>query len=129
MEVDIRVRPALRHSITRYTRDGNNSGVETLCEVANERYAEEIMEALRVKNAPKTYSIIQRSFDVMVMVVYADELEQAARYKEQLEKFYHQEFRIYEREITDPVKLAAWKIRNPDAWDDLILPLTVGSSK
>jgi hypothetical protein len=75
-------------------------------EFANEAYAEQVAEALSARTKPKQYAIVQRSFDFDVKVGYADYMEVALEMKKELEALYECEFRIYERELTDPVAIA-----------------------
>lgn len=103
---EIRVRPVVRHAVTRFSQDERSAGSELVGEFANEGYAEEVAEALRKSHKPKQYAIVQRSFDFQVMVTYADYPEVAEALKAELEAEHGQEFRIYERELTDPMAIA-----------------------
>jgi predicted DNA-binding WGR domain protein len=106
METEIRVRPVVRHAVTRFTKDGKSAGSEMIGEFANEAYAEELAEALRKSHRAKQYVIIQRSFEFDAKVGYADHLSVAQEMKRELEDLYGGEFRIYERELTDPMAIA-----------------------
>lgn len=46
-KVEIRVRPVIRHVVTRYTQDARGGSSEAVGEYANEQYAEHVAHALR----------------------------------------------------------------------------------
>jgi hypothetical protein len=122
MEIDIRVRSVLRHHITRRRPNGDEGAVvESICEVANEAMADEIAELFRKAGAPKKYAIIERTYSINAKCIYAEEYEQALEYKKQLEEFFDAEFRIFEAELTDPVKVAQANLRVPGTWSPLNL--------
>ncbi len=123
---EIRVRPVVRHAVTRYTRDEAGASSESLGEFANEAYAEELAEALRKAHKPKQYAVVQRSFDVDVKVYYAEEIAQAEAYRDQLAAHFGHEYRIYEREVTDPIVIARIENARPGAWSPLNLPAVSG---
>ena len=109
---EIRVRPVIRHSVTRYTRESHpdgmeSGGCESLGEFANEAYAEEVAAALRTQEPkPMQYAAVERNhFDIATYALYFDVEADALAYAEHAKK-YGREFRVFSREITDPVKKA-----------------------
>jgi hypothetical protein len=71
---DIRVRPVIRHVVTRFTSEpetGSGSS-ECVAEFNHESYAEEVAQALKDKAAPREYAIVQETVgDVIAEVFYA----------------------------------------------------------
>jgi hypothetical protein len=110
--VTIKVRPSVRHVITRDVStvhsDGRGSGSSgPLCEVNNEETANEIARALELLHAPRRYVVVQRSFEPGNCVVYyAYSSYQAEQFKDVLQQFYQTDFRIYEQVLTDPRDIA-----------------------
>jgi hypothetical protein len=106
-DVTIRVKPAVRHVVTKgeivFYADGVSSGSGgTLCEVTSEEAANEIARALELLYAPRRYAVVQRSFEPgNCIVYYAYAREQAEQFRDVLQKFYQTDFRIYEQPITD----------------------------
>lgn len=125
-EIEIRVRPVVRYVITRYScapEKGAPSSCETLGEFDSEAYAEQVAEALRAgAEKPLQYAILKRNFDQETLAVYAEELEQAEMYRRQLEAEHGCEFRIYSREVTDPVAIARMAITPKGTWQPLPMP-------
>lgn len=113
---ELRVRPVIRHAITRYVTErhtnGRQSGMSQLmCEVGSEDFAEEIKEALELKDAPRKYVLVERTFKPEARVYYAEWPDQARQHKEVLEKFYpDSEFQIFACLIEDPIELARRKV-------------------
>lgn len=63
---EIRVRPVIRHVVTRYTsevmEDGRGSGgCESLGEYDHESYAEQVAQALRDQAAPREFILVQET--------------------------------------------------------------------
>jgi hypothetical protein len=110
--ISIKVRPTVRHVITRDESithsDGRGSGSSgPLCEVSNEEAANEIARALELLHAPRRYVVVQRSFEPGNCVVYyAYSQYQAEQFKDVLQQFYQTDFRIYEQVLTDPRDIA-----------------------
>lgn len=104
--VEIRVRPVVRSVVTRYASDGRGASLETLGEFDNEAYAEIVAEALRDRNAPRQYALIQRTFEPGAKVFYAEHEGVATVMKDELEREHGCEFQIFERLMTDPVAVA-----------------------
>jgi hypothetical protein len=104
-EVTIRVKPAVRHVVTKgehtlYAdgRAGGSGG--TLCEVSSEEAANEIAQALELFHAPRRYVVVQRSFEPGDCIVYyADSKAQAEQFQDVLQKHYQTDFRIYEQPL------------------------------
>lgn len=128
INTEIRVRPVIRHVVTRFP--GNRGpGPETLGEFDSEAAAEELAGALRSSmQRPKQYIVVQRSFDVDVKAYYAEELAQAECYKDELQAHYGHEFRIFEREVTDPVMVAQMAVTPAGSWSPLNLPALANPS-
>lgn len=119
---EIRVRPVIRHAVTRFTADQQgNAASECLGEFGNESYAEEVAEALRAAHKPKQYAIVERGFEVATRVWYAEERAEAEAYRQQLQDHFGSEFRIYDREVTDPVSAARISVTMPGTWRQLDL--------
>jgi hypothetical protein len=75
---EIRVRPVVRHVITRYTNDAVRGGsVETLGEFDNEAQAEQVAEAMRSVHWPKKFVIVQVTFEPETKAYYAESLDEA----------------------------------------------------
>lgn len=103
---EIRVRPVVRHAVTRFTQDGRSAGSEMIGEFANEAFAEEVAEALSRKTAPRQYIIVERTFDAAARICYADHASVADEIKTDMERELGSEFRVYSREMTDPIAIA-----------------------
>jgi hypothetical protein len=79
--VEFRVRPVIRHVVTRFTQraplpEGQQyaagGGVETLGEFDSEGYADIVAEALRERVAPREYVVVQQTLgEVQAAVYYA----------------------------------------------------------
>jgi hypothetical protein len=100
---DIRVRPVIRHVVTRFQSDGARSGSEAMGEFGNEQYAEEVAEALRQKHAPKQYIAVERGWEIATNVLYFTTRAEADTFVETALKE-DREFRVYEREPTGPIE-------------------------
>ena len=121
-QVEIRVRPVIRHVVTRYRSEGRYASSETLGEFDSEQYAEEVAATMRAAlPKPKQYAIVERGFDVGAKVYYAEEREQAEAYRVQLQEHFGKEFRIYEREVTDPIALGRLAATPAGQWAPLTL--------
>jgi hypothetical protein len=80
---EFRVRPVIRHVVTRYTKaeplppgccstDGPRGGLETLGEFDSEGYADIVAEALAEKAAQREYVLVQETVGgIMAKVYYA----------------------------------------------------------
>ena len=110
---EIRVRPVIRHAVTRFTSDPARGAGSSECvaEFSHEEYAEEVAEALRRAHRPRQYAIVQRSFDIDVKVYYAESEGEAIHRRDELIAENGVDFRIYERELTDPVAIAMYNVR------------------
>jgi hypothetical protein len=101
---EFRVRPVIRHTITRYHPPSPNTSscVETLGEFDSEGYAEIVREALAERVAPREYVIVESTMgEVMARVHYAySEDEVQARLAEQAEDGVT--YRVYSRIATPP---------------------------
>lgn len=86
---EFRVRPVIRHVVTRFSEERTSAldeppvykrQLETLGEFDSEGYAEIVAEALAEKAAPREYVIVQdRNGEILTCVFYAygeDELQQ-----------------------------------------------------
>jgi hypothetical protein len=103
---EIRVRPVVRHIVTRYEADERGASSSPLGEFTNEEYAEQVAEALRGSiPKPMQYVAVERTFNELTNAVYFDTEADATAYAEYaLSK--GREFRVFGREITDPVARA-----------------------
>jgi hypothetical protein len=92
-QVEIRVRPVIRHVVTRFSEERTSAldeppaykrQLETLGEFDSEGYAEIVAEALAEKAAPREYVVVQDTIgEVMAKVYYAyDERDVANRLAE-----------------------------------------------
>jgi hypothetical protein len=110
--VEIRVRPVVRHVVTRYSeggplRDGTKAACsEKVGEFDNEQQAERVAEALRdAIPKPKQYIAVERTFDSMTNAAYFDmEADALAYVAHALTQ--DREYRVFSRELTDPVAIA-----------------------
>lgn len=118
---EIRVRPVIRHAVTRFTSEDRAASSECVGEFNNEAYAEEVAQALRAAHKPKQYAIVERGFDVATRVWYAEDQAEAEAYRAQLQEHFGSEFRIYDREVTDPVAAARIGMTPPGCWRPLDL--------
>lgn len=82
---EFRVRPVIRHIVTRYTPSYspepgcvNGSSLETLAEFDSEGYAEIVREALAERVAPREYVIVEQTFGAIEARVKFAYSEQAA---------------------------------------------------
>lgn len=103
---EIRVRPVVRHAVTRFKQDARSAGSEMIGEFANEAFAEEVASALTWKSRARQYVIVERSFDVTAQVGYADYESVAEAIREDMEKETGREFRVFSRELTDALSIA-----------------------
>lgn len=103
---EIRVRPVIRHIVTRYTQEvmpGTEAdpryfgGLETLGEFDNEAQAEQMAAALRAQSEPKDFVVVQRTFDIDAKVYYAYSQEEADQLVKQLYYDTAKEYRVYSR--------------------------------
>lgn len=88
---EFRVRPVIRHIVTRYTREAplpegvmpeaRKQGLETLGEFGNEEYAEQIRAALQEQAAPKEYVMVKHlPGEAVASVHYAYSLDEATAF-------------------------------------------------
>ena len=118
-QVEIRVRPVVRHVVTRFTEERTSAPgeapaytrhLETLGEFDNEAQAEAVAEALRGQ-APKPmqYVCVERGFECVTNAMYFD-CEQDADEFIRLAREQDRDFRKYSREVTDPVHKARLEV-------------------
>jgi hypothetical protein len=124
---EIRVRPVVRHVVTRYKQaeigkgpDGlprYSAGLETLGEFDSEEYAEQVAGAMRERFAARQYVAVERGFEVVANHIYFETAAAAEAFVEKalLEE---REFRIYSRVVTDPVA----KARIESGWGTESIP-------
>jgi hypothetical protein len=131
-KVEIRVRPVIRHVVTRYTApepapSGSNpangrSSLETLGEFDNEAQAEEVAKCLQevylawqarihAENHPKPmqYVAVERGFECATNAEYFNLEADALAFVEHASKA-GREFRVYAREVTDPMSKACLEL-------------------
>jgi hypothetical protein len=104
--VEIRVRPVIRHIVTRFTEERTSAQdkapaysrkLETLGEFDNEAQAEEVAAALRAGEGEHCYAVVQATGgDIDAEVYYAYDLAEAEQMKTRLETD-GKTFRIYSR--------------------------------
>jgi HEAT repeat protein len=69
---EFRVRPVIRHVVTRYSTDDRGASLETLGEFNHEEYADIVAEALRERAAPREYVIVRQKLgEIAADVMYA----------------------------------------------------------
>lgn len=100
--VEFRVRPVIRHVVTRFSSRNDGEGVSASCgplgEFDNEGYADIVVEALRERVAPRVYAVVQETLgDETAIVHYAYDEAQADARKQDLEQRTGKSFRIYSR--------------------------------
>lgn len=135
----LRITEVTRYNLTEGYSDTEegSGGVRTLGEFNSQEQAERIARAL-MKSAPDStfeplrgapeyspvlqYVIVERGFDIGAMAFYAYYQEEAEQHREQLEKHFQRDFRVFGREVTDPVALArrGMEVR-PTSWAPLDL--------
>jgi hypothetical protein len=116
-KVEIRVRPVIRHVVTRYTASEplppiagaerrTSASLETLGEFDNELQAEQVAAALSA-TLPKTmqYVAVERTFDALTNALYFDYEEDATQFVARALQ-QGREFRVFSRVVTDPIALA-----------------------
>lgn len=112
---EFRVRPVIRHVVTRYTpadplppgvnsAEGSRGSLQTLGEFDSEGYAEIVREALAEKAALREYAIIEETMgEPMARVVYAyGEQEALARMSEEAQA--GKTYRVFSR-VRQPLPL------------------------
>jgi hypothetical protein len=109
---EIRVRPVVRHVVTRFTSEHDEhtrfagfagGGCETLGEFDSEQYADVVADALRMASAARVYVIVQETLGEEIAIVhYAGSEEEAASRKTSLEERTGKSFRIYSR-VREPL--------------------------
>lgn len=83
---EIRVRPVIRHAITRFVAGQHADGMsygssECLGEFSHESYAEEVAQAMREKVAMREYALVEETPGTMnPAVFYAYSEEEVARF-------------------------------------------------
>jgi hypothetical protein len=78
---EIRVRPVVRHAVTRFTQEERGASSECMGEFANEQYAEEVAEALKDKHAAREYVMVQETPGLETpKVFYAYSEEEVAKF-------------------------------------------------
>lgn len=99
---EFRVRPVVRHVVTRYTSEAHSGSLETLGEFNNEGYADIVTEALRERVAPREYVIVEQTQgDPMARVLFAyDEQEAQTRMAEMAKD--GKSYRVFSR-IKEPM--------------------------
>jgi hypothetical protein len=116
LKTEIRVRPVVRHVVTRYTEatdahapvaGGRSASLITMGEFDNEAQAEQVAEALRATiPKPRLYVAVERNhWDTLAHALYFNTEADAYAYVKHAEAK-GREFRVFSQEITDPVKLA-----------------------
>jgi hypothetical protein len=68
--VEFRVRPVIRHVVTRHTSTENSGSLETLGEFGNEGYAEIVSQALKERAAPREYVVVESTLGAVQAAVY-----------------------------------------------------------
>jgi hypothetical protein len=115
--VEIRVRPVVRHIVTRYTKGDSYSpaSLETLGEFDNEAQAQEMAAALKAGlPKPMQYAVVERTFELQAKVVYANSIGEAEALKDQLEYAPPcREYRIFARDISDQPPESSGKTAGP----------------
>lgn len=100
---EIRVRPVVRHSVTRYTREVHGTSHEVVGEFDNEQYAQQVAEAMSQQSAPRVYVIVEDTLGVIDARVYYATDDQEARERQALcEMETGKTFRIYSRLVDRP---------------------------
>jgi hypothetical protein len=100
---EIRVRPVIRHNVTRFTSETGPDGAcggssESLGEFAHEGYAEEVAQALKDREAARVYAIVEETVGkVQARVVYAYSKGEATLRKMDIEGETGKSFHIYSR--------------------------------
>lgn len=140
-ENEFRVRPVTRYVLTHYHLIEGKGSIRNVGEFPNVESAEEVGIALQalvpdstfvtlegrepvyppkalaaamaVRAEPKEYDyvIVERSFDPAAKAFYAESDEHAELHRIQLEAHYRREFRVFSREVKDPVKLMQRKVQ------------------
>lgn len=98
--VGIRVRPVIRHVVTKWESDPENGagGSSPMGEFDHESYADEVAEALRDKYAPRVYAIVEETIgEVQARVWYAYSPEEAQMRADQAVAETGKSYRIYSR--------------------------------
>ncbi len=109
---EFRVRPVIRHAVTEYTpgfyqgdRSSETAKSALIGEFPNEQMAEKVREALEFQAAPRAYLMVKRTFDLDTQAQHADSLVQAEAFvADRLAN--GEEWRVFERVLTDPVAIA-----------------------
>lgn len=102
---EIRVRPVIRHAVTRFTQEERGASSECMGEFSHESYAEEVADALRAQHAPQQYVAVERGFQYETNAVYFDS-ERAVMDFVDRARAQEREFRVFSRALTDPMAKA-----------------------
>lgn len=97
---DIRVRPVIRHAVTRFTQDGRSAGSEMIGEFANEAYAEEVAQVLTEKACRREYVIVEQTMgELTARVTFAYSEEEANSQLASEEAVTGKTFRVFSRPL------------------------------
>lgn len=102
-KVEVRVRPVIRHVVTRFTNGTTSDGMsygscETLGEFDSENYAEVVAGAMREKAAEREYVIVESTLgEVQAMVWHAQDEKEAVMRQHQAQQETGKTFRVYSR--------------------------------
>jgi hypothetical protein len=137
LENEYRVRAVERFVVTHYEREERRASCSNMGEFPNRESADRVARALHERDVPSTYVtiegekswaqpapckpqseeptyyqyvIVERGFDINTKAWYARFEREALQHKAQLERHYGREFRIFARELTDPVAIARRKV-------------------
>jgi hypothetical protein len=101
---EIRVRPVVRHVVTRYTSEYDEAtkscggSCETIGEFDNERFAEEVAKVLQEEAQPKQYAVVESTLgDIQAQVYYAEGQREAFELSKKLSAETLKTFRVFER--------------------------------
>ena len=94
---EIRVRPVIRHVVTRYTA-GPGGGSEVLGEFDSESQAEQVADAMRSVHWPKKYVLVQVTFEPETKAFYAETQVEADKLRGKLSEETGHDWRVFSRD-------------------------------
>lgn len=115
----------IRHVVTKYIppvpNSGEANGSSPLGEFANEEQAEAVRAAFEFLHAPRAYLMVKRTFELETLAQHADTQEEADAFVA-AKLAEGEEWRVFERILTDPVAKAMHSVRPVESSDCFIGP-------
>lgn len=110
---EFRVRPVIRHVVTKYAPSPPNTagmGSSQVGEFASEEQAEAVREAFEFLYAPRQFLMVKRSLELETLAQHAETQEEADAFVAE-KLLMGEEWRVFSRIITDPIAKARASLR------------------